>query len=132
MVDSSASTVHLEAEALENGREQRVDLHAVPAPAVDDNLVKEIGGIQREETVGRVVQGNAVKGHPRNVVSLERGQQRQTVARRVPVARESDVLQVSVDLLGCVRRHAGHSLGRFRGACLASMVSGLYSVVRTR
>lgn len=54
--------------------EESVDFHAVAATGVDDNLFKEVFGVEGQGAVSRVVQGDALKGDVAHVCPLEAGE----------------------------------------------------------
>lgn len=104
MLHPPAGAVHAEAQAPHDDRKEGIHLHAVPASAVEHDLLEEVLRVQREEAVGRVVQCDAVEGNPGDVALLERCEERKLVWG-VSVSWEVDVRKILRQLLVGVSRH---------------------------
>lgn len=102
---SSTGTIDMESKTPQNRCEERIHFHAVPAPTADDDLLKQVFPVEREETMRGVVQCNTVERHTRDMVPLKACQEKKGIFW-VLCAGEVDMAQVLFDLITGVYRHA--------------------------
>lgn len=97
-LDPAASVEHAVSQAAHHAAEEGVELHAVPALAVHDNLFKERLRVEREPFVLRVVQRKGLERHAGDLPGYELREPLQRI-RGVFGGREVDVLEVAVYLV---------------------------------
>lgn len=108
-IDPCPDTGDREAKAAQDSAEESVHLHAIASPALGDDLLEQVLGIQRQEPVLGVMEAYGLKRDPGEIALLKLSQEAECVpAMTVDTPRVSNMVKVSAKLGLCVGRH-GHA-----------------------